>query len=506
MASSTFRVLLKQEHGLDVHATREFRLALDTKCTIGRASKNSSKGHLMPEKHNMYIDSPVISREHAILSVKASAGAPQVFVTDTKSMHGTYVNDTELAPFVPWQLSNGDKLRFGVNVSRNENYYEAYIYTFSAELSDPEPFSRGFTVPEAESEEEELDVVQSGQGSQLHPLVLDDSDDEHAEQPDVDVDLTLATFVEQDEDEEENEDAEEDRDDLFEAGNFSEGEDASDSIADDMIGSDLESDTGSNISAVFSPEPSPVHEARHETVVKPHQWHTAEEIQETPAEQVLVDPAVREALFDYDYSDYSFMAPGGSGYEYAHPPPLPPRPSQKRQKIEATYGDEEICKAVFLEDDPSSVPSADRLQTPPRTVPARMDSPPSLPLTFESGVHIPDAVADQPPTPTSVNNLKRNADVAFDDEAEEETERKSVLSFAKGVSTSSISNVTLPEEVAVPTVEQTVHQVQRPIAQPRSILRRALHAAKVMLPATALGAVVTVTALTTLPESFFTVA
>jgi pSer/pThr/pTyr-binding forkhead associated (FHA) protein len=84
---------------------------------------------MLPAEHNMYIDSPVVSREHAIISANSLTGAPHVFVTDTKSMHGTFVNETALVPFVPKQLSSGDKLRFGINVNRNES--ELRLHTTS---------------------------------------------------------------------------------------------------------------------------------------------------------------------------------------------------------------------------------------------------------------------------------------------------------------------------------------------------------------------------------------
>lgn len=118
---AAFRVVLKQDEGYDVHDVREFDVTLGSKFAIGRASKNTSKGYLLPAKHNVYIDSPVISREHAILTANASSGTPKVYITDTKSMHGTFVNGTPLVPNTPKQLSNGDKLQFGINVNRNES-------------------------------------------------------------------------------------------------------------------------------------------------------------------------------------------------------------------------------------------------------------------------------------------------------------------------------------------------------------------------------------------------
>jgi hypothetical protein len=107
------------------------------------------------------------------------------------------------------------------------DYYVAYDYTFNAELIDHEPFSRGFTVPEADSEEEELEHVQPAQGSQLHPVVLDDSDDaEDQEDPDdeiteyypgADINVSvggedITAFVEDDNDEDEDEDDDKDDD------------------------------------------------------------------------------------------------------------------------------------------------------------------------------------------------------------------------------------------------------------------------------------------------------
>jgi pSer/pThr/pTyr-binding forkhead associated (FHA) protein len=154
---AAFRIVLAQDEDkkFDVHDTREFDLALDSKFPIGRASKNMSKGYLLPAKHNIYIDSPVVSREHATLSANASSGTPQVYITDTSSMHGTLVNGTLLVPNTPKQLSNGDKLQFGVSVNRGDSksslsllpytnwtstksfagFFLAYEYTFKAELA-----------------------------------------------------------------------------------------------------------------------------------------------------------------------------------------------------------------------------------------------------------------------------------------------------------------------------------------------------------------------------------
>ena len=233
-------------------------------------------------------------------------------------------------------------------------------------------------------------------------------------------------------------------------------------------------------------------------------------------ERVRSDSATNKALLDDDlsqhYTDYLSMPLEGSAVEVedasSNPPPLPPRPSQKRQKIEATQENKEVCETAPLESLPSTMPVADRMQTPPFTAPAHTVSPLSASCTFEnSAPTIPERIDDQPPTPTSVKNLKRSADTAFDNEVEEVIEQEAVQSAIEvAVPASPTSDAPLPGEAVVPTVEQPIPQNQRPIAQPKSILRRALNAAKVVVPATTLGVAFTITALTTLPESFFTTA
>jgi hypothetical protein len=307
-----------------------------------------------------------------------------------------------------------------------------------------------------------------------------------------------------------------------EASGLSADEDDSDSNADSMIESDIESEAESDDrprSDLFSPKSPPPLEAVFKEVAEPHQWATFEEIQEAPVEQVHVDSATNKAVLDYDlsqnYTAYLSMPLEGSASEvegaFSNPPPLPPRPSQKRQKIEAAQDNKDVCETALLESVPSSMPAANRLQTPPFTASTHAGSPLSPPSTFKNSVlTIPELIDDQPPTPTSVKNLKRSADNAFDDEVKEATEQEAVQSAIEvAVPTSPILGAPLPGEAAIPTVEQTVPQDQRPIAQPKSILRRVAHAAKGALPATAYTAFVvglTVTTLTTLPESFFTMA
>lgn len=118
-----FRIVLEDVHQYDIYASREFDLAMDSTFPIGRASKNATKKELMPAAYNAYIDSPVISREHAVLSANTSSGTPQVYISDKNSMHGTMVNGQPLAPNTPKQLSAGDVIQLGLDVNRNEGTY-----------------------------------------------------------------------------------------------------------------------------------------------------------------------------------------------------------------------------------------------------------------------------------------------------------------------------------------------------------------------------------------------
>jgi hypothetical protein len=117
---SAFRITLRTIDGYEGFESREFDLCVGGTFPIGRASKNTTKKTLMPAPSNAYIDSPVISREHALLSADTKLGTPHVYITDTGSMHGTMVNDERLPPHTPKQLASGDKLQFGIDVNRNE--------------------------------------------------------------------------------------------------------------------------------------------------------------------------------------------------------------------------------------------------------------------------------------------------------------------------------------------------------------------------------------------------
>jgi hypothetical protein len=187
-----FRIVLRDLKRYDTYETREFNLPLGSTFPIGRASKNVAKKDLMPAPHNAYIDSPVISRNHAVLSANSNSGKPEVYITDNGSMHGTILNGQTLEAGASTKLSYGDVIQLGTDVNRNEGasprkpkhspvphhsneadssrleFFVARSYEFESQLS--RPFSLGFTVPDPESEEEALER----RGSQTDPLVIDD--------------------------------------------------------------------------------------------------------------------------------------------------------------------------------------------------------------------------------------------------------------------------------------------------------------------------------------------
>ena len=435
----------------------------------------------------------------------------------------------------------------------------AYKYTFTAEISKSEPFSRGFTVPEAESEEEELDFVQSGCGSQLDPLVLDDSDVQSEQSVqldhfDDDADVTMAQSKEE----------------IIEIGNSSdEDEDAADSIAnsfaDSIVESDIESDAAStgSISGVQHVEEVGEVEGLTATAATEQRQVTSAESSYSSATplsspgQIPLEPLSPTSSVFYGGLGYPTipdlpLPPLGllgqnlerSSFDNTIAPPLPPRPWQKRQRMwnetpqdnhheELLGGDApntSPCSFVdpkcnFLEElgnvtqqmelppicsfsserKPAFESTADQIQTPPPTLTADIVDSTPLPPTRRTGVSITEIVDEQPPTPTSFRSRKRSATHAFE-EQDQEPALQSISGSDADATTQHTSKVARLEPIVLPSVEQVTPQLQRPIARPRSIIRKALRAASLMLPATAFGAAVSVVALTALPESFFTVA
>jgi hypothetical protein len=118
-------------------------------------------------------------------------------------------------------------------------------------------------------------------------------------------------------------------------------------------------------------------------------------------------------------------------------------------------------------------------------------------------VSIEEIVEEQPPTPESVNNLKRKADVFEEEELAAAQDEVAIPEEAIVVTKQASADQVVAVPVADAAAVQTAAVIaQRPKKTPRSILSRALDkAAYPLLGAT--GAVVSFALLSTLPDAFF---
>ncbi|KAJ5753938.1 uncharacterized protein N7511_008091 [Penicillium nucicola] len=107
----------------DSHPCRTLNLFDDDEpVLIGRASKREARKRA-PADDNGWFDSRVMSRDHALLSI--SVDVKNVYIVDCGSTHGTFLNDDKLVAHVETPLLNGDILRFGVDVDRGQEVFEA---------------------------------------------------------------------------------------------------------------------------------------------------------------------------------------------------------------------------------------------------------------------------------------------------------------------------------------------------------------------------------------------
>ncbi|CAI7606115.1 unnamed protein product [Penicillium glandicola] len=152
----------------DTHPLRTLTITDDDKTVaIGRSSKRETRKR-SPEMDNAWFDSRVMSRDHAFL--KIPLGQNMVSISDCGSTHGTFVNDIKLVTDVDTQLFSGDIIRFGVDVDRGQEVFEAievrckvewlkpqYVVIPDDGISiklDPSPSTNTFSVPEDDSDME----------------------------------------------------------------------------------------------------------------------------------------------------------------------------------------------------------------------------------------------------------------------------------------------------------------------------------------------------------------
>ncbi|KAJ0295818.1 hypothetical protein COL5a_009109 [Colletotrichum fioriniae] len=99
------RVILEQKHPSVVN--------------IGRTSKRFS--NLEAKADNCFFDSPVMSREHAKITIDWYH--KRLFIKDIGSLHGTYHNSLKLPPHSAKEMKTGDILKFGIDIQRSNDLF-----------------------------------------------------------------------------------------------------------------------------------------------------------------------------------------------------------------------------------------------------------------------------------------------------------------------------------------------------------------------------------------------
>jgi hypothetical protein len=253
----------------------------------------------------------------------------------------------------------------------------------------------------------------------------------------------------------------------------------------------------------------------------------------------------RIQMFGTQGSDKNHMS-SSNMYTDSAPPPLPPRPSSSRvapwcnpsyplftsQNDVQDWYSEEMSQPNYLGTNfgdrpslfspappppapesvetraptyhfsncPSQPFQANRLQTPPPMPASDVDTSTPLQPGRRTKVSIEEIVEEQPPTPESVNNMKRKADVLEAEEPVATLEKTSeVIMGTENANSETLAAVPAADAAAIQTAAIIA---QRPKKTPRSILSKVLDkAAYPLLGAT--GAVVSFALLSTLPDTFF---
>ncbi|KAF2030233.1 hypothetical protein EK21DRAFT_89115 [Setomelanomma holmii] len=549
-----FRIVLRDAEGFEEFDARDILLPLGASFPVGRASRNSTKPELAPAANNAYIDSPVISRDHAKLSAHAESGTPQVYISDSRSMHGTMVNGERLAPHTLKQLSIGDLLQFGVDVNRNEEFFVARKYTFDAHLDKPQAtFSQGFTVPD--SDEEEV-APSPPSGSRSNPLTIGeaDSDADTSDREQHENTVIAGGFSmhearygnaglapgEADGNTSSDEGSahyssdypeDEDQEDIDSAASLV-GDSEIDYNSDPEV-SDIEAGDVSNVAdnqSMGEPESDrtlPVHSQP--SVASRPPWAIREfsdPFDNTHSASISELPSMKMVRETIDSHAYDSLAP-----------PLPPRPtvtntpwftstdqrpnhssemSSYPNYLGTNHGDrpslfssaplqnmlnaqEAEAAAFFASSSTDYIATGDRIQTPPPMPTADVTSSTSSPPSRRTMLSIDEIVEEQPMTPESVNDRKRKADVL---EVAEPVDTETLF-IMNDTNTGLVFDVAPNSEPAVDTAAQTAATIaQRPKKQPKSIVSRVRNTVT-YLGYGAMGAAGAVALLSYLPDAFF---
>ena len=93
---------------------RSWMISKNREVRIGRASKIRDPS-AVPRYNNGWIDSPVLSRDHAVLMIGPSADAP-LLIRDEGSTHGTSVNGQKLTSRMSRALHKSDVIVLGAPI------------------------------------------------------------------------------------------------------------------------------------------------------------------------------------------------------------------------------------------------------------------------------------------------------------------------------------------------------------------------------------------------------
>ncbi|KFA46677.1 hypothetical protein S40293_08073 [Stachybotrys chartarum IBT 40293] len=138
------------------HRTRRILLSkAKPDIRIGRTSKKDSA--LGADEGNGWFDSAVMSREHAMLHLDAFH--QKLYIKDTSSLHGTFVNAFQLPPDQSRQVKSRDVLTFGISIVRaNETHLPCRLQLSlefgTARPEEPRTRLGGFRVPDDSDIEE----------------------------------------------------------------------------------------------------------------------------------------------------------------------------------------------------------------------------------------------------------------------------------------------------------------------------------------------------------------
>ncbi|KFZ12277.1 hypothetical protein V502_07168 [Pseudogymnoascus sp. VKM F-4520 (FW-2644)] len=98
---------------------------------IERSSKNPLK-HLIAAADNCWVDSDVVSCNHARLMFDSYE--EKIFIEDTKSTHGTYINNNQIPKYGPVPLANNDIISLGAEIKLGNEMYPECRFRVNYEL------------------------------------------------------------------------------------------------------------------------------------------------------------------------------------------------------------------------------------------------------------------------------------------------------------------------------------------------------------------------------------